>query len=152
MAEENTGDQFNELTSQTNMFDPAQIDMGLDMENNLTPVVPNSGPKAFKNNSFQTQRDTGGLTPYITPRDIQQSRTNPNLASDWGDSLLNKSAAEINTMQNKRAYAPMYTFDSSPKGAFKNRYKAYGQETYNRVGFNPLIDNESWYNDKYNFW
>ena len=31
MAEENTGDQFNELTSQTNMFDPAQIDMGLDM-------------------------------------------------------------------------------------------------------------------------
>lgn len=151
MAEENTGDQFNELTSQTNMFDPAQIDMGLDMENNLTPVVPNSGPKAFKNNSFQTQRDTGGLTPYITPRDIQQSRTNPNLASDWGDSLLNKSAAEINTMQNKRAYAPMYTFDSSPKGAFKDRYKAYGQETYNRIGFNPMMDNESWYNANTSF-
>ncbi len=151
MAEENTDDQFNELASQTNMFDPAQIDMGLDMENNLTPVVPNSGPKAFKNNSFQTQRDTGGLAPYITPRDIQQSRTNPNLANDWGDSLLNKSAAEINTMQNKRAYAPMYTFDSSPKGAFKDRYKAYGQETYNKIGFNPMMDNESWYNANTSF-
>ena len=149
MAEEklNPDSQVDKLAGMTDMFDPAKIGMS----NELTPMFPKSVPNAFENTTFDTQKNTGGLPPYYTPQDVQQNATNPNLGGDWIDALSKKTAATVNSQQNKRAYAPMYTFDSSPKGAFKDRYKAYGQETYNKIGFNPLIDNESWYNDNTSF-
>ena len=149
MAEEklNPDSQVDELAGMTDMFDPAKIGMS----NELTPMFPNSVPNAFENTTFDTQKNTGGLPPYYTPQDVKENSTNPDLGGDWIEALSRKTAATVNSQQNKRAYAPMYTFDSSPKGAFKDRYKAYGQETYNKIGFNPLIDNESWYNDNTSF-
>ena len=146
MAEENLNSEkkLEELSSMTDMYDPAKI--GVDMPS-LTPMFPNSISDAFTNTSFDTQKNTGGLPPDYTPQQIQQNLTNPDVTGDWLESLANKTSSVVNSQQNKRAYAPMYTFDSSPKGAFKDRYKAYGQETYNRIGFSPLMDNESWYNE-----
>jgi len=146
---QNVDQQFDALASQTSMFDPARIDMDLEQNNRLTPIP--SVPQAFQNNTFDIQKNTGGLPPYITPSDVEQNRTNPNIGQDWGEALMAKSSAQVNTLQNKRAYAPMYSFDTSPKGAFKDRYKAYGQDTYNKIGFHPLMDNESWYNDNTTF-
>ena len=146
MAEEdlNSEKKFEELAGMTDMYDPAKI--GIDMPS-LTPMFPNSISNAFTNTSFDTQKNTGGLPPDYTPQQIQQNLNNPAVTGDWLESLADKTSSVVNSQQNKRAYAPMYTFDSSPKGAFKDRYKAYGQETYNRIGFSPLMDNESWYND-----
>lgn len=150
MAEEdlNLDNQFDQFAGLTDMYDPAKIEMP---ETSVTPMFPNSIPTAVTNTTFDTQKNTGGLPPYYTPQDVVDNASNPNVSGDWLESLANKTSAVVNSQQNKRAYAPMYTFDSSPKGAFKDRYKAYGQETYNRVGFNPLIDNESWYNDNTTF-
>ncbi len=146
MAEEdlNLENQFENLAGMTDMYDPAKI--GLNTQD-LTPMFPNSISNAFTNTSFDTQKNTGGLPPDYTPQDVQKNLTNPDVTGDWLESLADKTSSVVNSEQNKRAYAPMYTFDSSPKGAFKDRYKAYGQETYNRIGFSPLIDNEAWYND-----
>jgi len=60
----------------------------------------------------------------------------------FGNFLINKTTAAASGLQDKNQYGRMSTFDSSPTGAFKDRYKAYGQETYNRIGFDPLINNE----------
>lgn len=146
MAEEdlNLENQFEQLAGMTDMYDPAKI--GANVQS-LTPMFPNSVPNAVTNTSFDTQKNTGGLPPDYTPQQVQQNLNNPAITGDWLESLADKTSSVVNSQQNKRAYAPMYTFDSSPKGAFKDRYKAYGQETYNRIGFSPLIDNEAWYND-----
>jgi hypothetical protein len=146
MAEEdlNLENQFEQLAGMTDMYDPAKI--GANVQS-LTPMFPNSVPNAVTNTSFDTQKNTGGLPPDYTPQQVQQNLNNPAITGDWLESLADKTSSVVNSQQNKRAYAPMYTFDSSPKGAFKDRYKAYGQETYNRIGFTPLIDNEAWYND-----
>ena len=146
MAEEdlNLENQFEQLAGMTDMYDPAKIGVS---DSSLTPMFPNSVPNAVTNTSFDTQKNTGGLPPDYTPQQIKQNLNNPAVTGDWLESLADKTSSVVNSQQNKRAYAPMYTFDSSPKGAFKDRYKAYGQETYNRIGFSPLIDNEAWYND-----
>ena len=59
---------------------------------------------------------------------------------------MNKSLAKVNNMTDQGAYVQPYAYDASPLGTFRDKYKAYGQETYNKVGFHPLIDNESWFN------
>jgi hypothetical protein len=148
--EQNLDQQFDALAGMTDMYDPAKIDMNIN-QNSVTPMFPSSLPNAYHNKAFDTQKNTGGLPPYYTPSDVKNNQTNTNLGGNWVESLANASADKINSLQNKRAYAPMYTFDSSPKGAFKDRYKAYGQDVYNRIGFNPLMDNEAWYNDNTTF-
>ena len=60
----------------------------------------------------------------------------------FGKYLVDKTTAAAFSLQDGNEYGKASTFDSSPTGAFKDRYKAYGQKTYNKVGFDPLINNE----------
>lgn len=147
MAEENLDNEFDKFADKTDFLGPARIEMELDTPE-LTPVFPNSVPNAFQNDTYTTQKNTGGIAPNYPPSAVKENLVN---TPDWGESLMKASAAKINSLEDKNEYAKMYTFDSSPKGAFKARYKAYGQDTYNKIGFSPLIDNESWYNNNTTF-
>lgn len=61
--------------------------------------------------------------------------------------VLDYLHAKQSTITSKRAYAPIYSYDASSKGnAFFKRYYAYGPETFAKLGFHPLVDNEANFN------
>ena len=52
---------------------------------------------------------------------------------------------------DQNEYGKTFTFDNSPTSAsFKARYKGYGQDIYNKIGFDPDINNETIYNQNTN--
>ena len=53
----------------------------------------------------------------------------------------------IQSKSSNEEYVRMYAYDASPDGgAFYDRYAAYGQETFDKIGFHPLRDNEALFN------
>ena len=66
---------------------------------------------------------------------------------EFGKALHAHSTAKLNTRQDKNEYSRIYAYDAGPSGnAFYDRYKAYGQETFDKIGFHPFRDNEAIYN------
>ena len=65
-------------------------------------------------------------------------------AQDFSNYLGNS----LEKFQNNKSYIRPHAYDASSQGAHKARYKAYGQATYDRIGFNPEINNELMYNAK----
>ncbi len=62
-------------------------------------------------------------------------------------------SASLKANQDKNSYARIYQYDSSSKGnAFYDRYMAYGQEKFDKIGFTPLRDNESIFNESTTGW
>jgi hypothetical protein len=73
--------------------------------------------------------------------------------NNFATALKNKNRAEIQTNQDKSSYAKVYSYDAGPDGnAFYKRYAAYGQETFDKIGFSPLRDNEALFNSRTNWW
>ena len=55
--------------------------------------------------------------------------------------------------QNKNSYAKIYSYNAGPDGnAFYKRYAAYGQETFDKIGFSPLRNNEANFNAQTSKW
>ena len=55
--------------------------------------------------------------------------------------------AFFQTNQDKNNYGKIFTYNAGPDGnAFYKRYHAYGQETFDKIGFSPLRDNEANFN------
>lgn len=72
---------------------------------------------------------------------------------DFGDSY----EAYINSLyqanQDKNVYSKIYSYDAGPSGnAFYKRYAAYGQKTFDKVGFHPLRNNEANFNAETTWW
>ena len=61
--------------------------------------------------------------------------------------LAKKLEKELSQLDGHEHYAKSYMYDSSSSGAHKARYKAYGQKTYDKIGFNPELNNEELFND-----
>ncbi|MCX6195526.1 MAG: hypothetical protein NTY55_02585 [Flavobacteriia bacterium] len=110
-------------------------------------------PPAFDINTINTKANvsnpalrikdgTTGSAPYH-PKKVD-SQNAPKF--DWLETRMAKARADLAGNVDKNAYGKLYAYDSSPKGAHKARYKAYGQETYDKIGFSPEIDNETWFN------
>ena len=144
MAEQDKQQTFDEFASMSNFIDPAST------SGTPRPIAPflgpiDTSPGVFSNPTNFIQTNTGGVPPNYTPSQVKQSYSNPNNGGDWLKALVQQTDAQVATMQDKNQYAKMYAFDSSPNGAFKARYKGFGQETYNKLGFDPMIDNETYY-------
>lgn len=144
MAEQDNPQTFDEFASLTNSIAPATT------SGTPRPSAPflgpiDTSPGVFSNPANFIQTNTGGVPPNYTPSQVKQSYSNPNNGGDWLKALVQQTDAQVATMQDKNQYAKMYAFDSSPNGAFKARYKGFGQETYNKLGFDPMIDNETYY-------
>tara|TARA_R110000868_G_scaffold215402_2_gene465491 strand:- start:6884 stop:14275 length:7392 start_codon:yes stop_codon:yes gene_type:complete len=144
MAEQDKQQTFDEFASLSNFIDPAST------SGTPRPTAPflgpiDTSPGVFSNPTNFIQSNTGGVPPNYTPSQVKQNYSNPNSGGDWLKALVQQTDAQVATMQDKNQYAKMYAFDSSPNGAFKARYKGFGQETYNKLGFDPMIDNETYY-------
>lgn len=112
-------------------------DFSKDAPNHFVPIVPGA---ASLDNKQQSVRQLVGK-PGQKPGGQKMS------AQDFGKALKNYSKAVRQSNQDQNEYARIYSYDAGPSGnAFYNRYKAYGQETFDKIGFSPLRDNEAIFN------
>jgi hypothetical protein len=128
---------FDKLMAQNNYLDPARIEQ---------PLAPTLNWKDnFVNQTNYIKDNTAGVSPDYSPSRVKDAQLNGETRNSF-EAVMNKSLAKINNMTDESSYVQPYAYDASPQGTFRDKYKAYGQETYNKIGFHPLIDNESWYN------
>jgi len=146
MAEETNipDDGVNELSQKSPFIAPASI--GMTEYKPITPPVLDIHDLNLKSNidnpALRVKDTTTGSAPYH-PKRVDSSD-----APKFGglDGIFAKTKAQLVQNVDNKVYNKMYAYDSSPKGAHKARYKAYGQETYDKIGFSPEIDNETWFN------
>ena len=145
MAEETNvpNEGVDELSQKSEFIAPASI--GANLYKPLTPplfdVRSLNSNAEVSNPALRVKDSTVGSAPNY-PRAVDSNTKKYNKAAGLFDSAI----AQIDANVDKNAYNKLYGFDSSPKGAHKARYKAYGQETYDKIGFTPEIDNETWFN------
>jgi len=133
---------FDKLIAQNNELNPARIEQ---------PLAPQLNWRDnFINQTNYIKDNTSGISNDYSPSQVKMSHANGETAGSF-EAVMNKSLANINNLTDQGSYVQPYAYDASPQGAFRAKYKAYGQETYNKLGFHPLIDNESWYNQNTTF-
>jgi hypothetical protein len=146
MAEETDvqNEGVNDLAQKSEFIAPAEI--GANLYRSIVPPAFDINKLNMKANidnpTLRVKDSTSGAAPNH-PKSVQSTQSQK---FDGLDGLFQKTKAKIATNVDKNAYSKIYAYDSSPKGAHKARYKAYGQETYDKIGFSPEIDNETWFN------
>ena len=103
---------------------------------------------------------TGGTIPprQIIKKTVGQppGPVGPAKGTKARDILMSLSAgakADMSTNQSKGTYGGTYNYNAGPSGnAYYNRYHAYGQEKFDRIGFSPLQDNEAIFNGQTSRW
>ncbi len=100
--------------------------------------------KSVDSPAYPMRDQVTGLNPFglkNLPKDNTQ---------DMGvsESIHAKLRREAFNNEDKNVYAKTYSYDASPQGAHMARYKAYGQETFDRIGFNPELNNEAIFNEQ----
>lgn len=81
--------------------------------------------------------------PPFSPNQLPQSTKDGDLMIDHLNTLLQKRSQSV---VDNNQYAKPFMYDASATGANKARYKAYGQKTYDKIGFSPEINNEEVFN------
>ena len=112
---------------------------------NITPEnlsYPNSTNGTADLNLYRRQDVVTGTTPYSQKQTGQPGGYDKQYFNQLGESV-NRSILQN---QDTKRYAKPMAYDSSSTGQHKARYLGYGQETYDKIGFNPMIDNEALFN------
>jgi hypothetical protein len=105
----------------------------------VNPRDPNQSPTIQKD----PIRDTAvGFNPF----DKNQLAKNKAGSQDFANNLIKKMNHQLVNLEDPNQYAKSFMYDASSTGAHKARYKAYGQKTYDRIGFNPELNNEEIFN------
>ena len=139
---DNQPSAFNELMAKSDFLNPASVDQ---------PLAPKINWKDnFANPTNYIKDNTAGISSDYYPSSVKADRINGVSQGGFG-AMLDRGMSEINSKTDVGNYAEPYAFDASPKGTFRARYKAYGQDTYNKIGFHPLIDNEALFNQNTTF-
>lgn len=94
--------------------------------------------------------------PHINIQDnvtgVQPNKPGPQKGQSVKDiaSALNDYGKAITAAdQDKNAYSRIYSYNAGPSGNnFYKRYTAYGQEKFDEIGFTPLRNNESLFNER----
>ena len=143
MAENTSNNPVDDLAAKSDFLDPAKIEQP-------APTVFNfNAPNPVVNPIYQIKDNVTGVSPNYYPSQVKQDVLNNPVAA--GKALFDNTMSKINNYQDRNSYGYAYGYDSSPKNTFRDRYKGYGQETFNKIGFNPLINNEAWFNQNTTF-
>jgi hypothetical protein len=113
---------------------------------NYFPVLPkvsnlNRPNRAIEQNVVRTNANNPSI-PYskVSPQQKKAS------TSQYLDAFFQ-------TNQNKNNYAKIFSYNAGPDGNnFYKRYAAYGQETFDKIGFHPLRNNEANFNAQVSKW
>jgi len=94
--------------------------------------------------SFVTTDQT---TKPVTLEDLSnQYKKQRDISKNWSRNAVKVAA----TRRDPRLAFGDYEFDQYTTNV--DRYRGYGKETFNRLGFNPLDDNEKYYNENTSNW
>jgi hypothetical protein len=96
---------------------------------------------------YNIKDNVSGLSPYTNQKSFKGLSV-----KDQVRALGNLTISKLNTLQDPNTYGKIKAYDSSPTGAHRARYAAYGRETFDRLGFNPEVNNEAIYNDQTTAW
>jgi len=113
---------------------------------NYFPVLPQVTNLDKPNSSIERNVvRTPANNPSISPKKVSGAQNKA--------SITKSLDAFFQANQNKNNYAKIYSYNAGPDGnAFYKRYAAYGQETFDKIGFHPLRDNESNFNAQTSRW
>jgi len=108
------------------------------------PVLSRAGLPGQSSNIQQYYvKDKATGYPPFAPNQLPQSFKRGDRVTDHINTMIQKRAE---SSVDPNVYAKPFMYDATASGANKARYKAYGQKTYDRVGFNPEINNEEVFN------
>jgi len=108
-----------------------------------TDIQQLPGGSSIPNRTYATKDFTVGSSPTYSAKLNQRVATPGTSSKAQADFMQNL----FNNSHDPNAYGKMYSFDNSPgSGSFKARYSGYGEKTYNKLGFDPTSDTETWYN------
>ena len=117
----------------------------INTQNNLFAQNPQRPPVQIENPNSDPQRPTiqkdyiqdngPGIMPY-SPNQLA------NTSQQRTQARLKKLQNAAYTLEDNSQYSKPFMYDSTATGAHKAKYKAYGQKTYDRIGFSPLVNNE----------
>lgn len=139
----NNPELMDDFLAQSDSLNPARIEQPGPIPFNFNEPKPVTNP-------IYPIKDYGtGASPNYYPSQVKDNA--PNNTEQSIDALFNETMNKINGAQDRNNYGYAFGYDSSPAGTKRDRYKAYGQETFNKIGFSPLIDNEAWFNSKTTF-
>ena len=134
----NDSQSVDNLASKSEYLDQASI------EQRPATAFNFNAPKPIINPIYPIQDHVTGVSPNYYPSQVQQDVSDP-VAK--GKALFDLTMNKVNGAQDRNRYGYAYGFDGGmAKGTLRDRYKAYGQETFNKVGFSPLINNEAIFN------
>ena len=111
-------------------------DPSINFPTTFYPPAPNIGSLTVPNQQIRTNV-TGA-----PPRKAGPARgTSP---KDVVTSFNQMLKAQSQANPDKNYYARIHSYDAGPAGPnFYKRYQAYGQETFDKIGFHPLRNNEA---------
>jgi len=114
-------------------------------EKKFVPMLPPS--TGLVNHQVDVRKNVVGTPSAPIPKGKGLS---PN---DFAKSLDSYYSAKEQTNQDANEYARIYSYDAGPAGNnFYKRYAAYGEETFNDIGFHPFRDNEAIFNESTSGW
>ncbi len=134
-------------------------------------LLDNKGLSAFEGKPLRDNKINFPTTPSFFPtvpdiNNLEQPQANvretlirqpmqkpgPNKKASYKDqvnAVRNEIKGVLDTYTDKNTYGKMYSYDAGPDSdTFYKRYQSYGQETFDKIGFSPLRDNESLYNSR----
>jgi hypothetical protein len=164
MAEENNNtlsfldptEPLGPITGSTNLpstdpinMQPFEGDKFIEPEINFPSPVFNRQPAVDP--TISTKENVVGKPGQPAKADNPNAKIN---VKEILEALSTQTVARGNAISaNANAYSKPYSYDASPHGnSFYDRYHAYGQETFDKIGFSPLLDNESIYNANTSGW
>lgn len=134
---------FNSGTTDLNSFLPFQgADLNYPKIDTPAPIDKLSPGNNLDNQMYPIKDYITGLPPYLD----KQSTVGKMTAQQKANAIASYTYNTLNAYQDNDAYAKIQSYDPSSNGAHRARYLAYGQETFDKVGFNPLINNEALFN------
>ena len=136
--QDNNTNTVDEFINQSDFVNPASIQQTAAMNWDF------EAPKPVINPIYPIKDNITGVSPNYYPSQAKYNSLQDPVAA--GSSAFDAALNQMNHSVDLNKYAYAYGYDTSPKNTFRDRYKAYGQETFNRVGFSPIIDNEAWFN------
>ncbi len=125
---------------------------GENLSQDSMPIAKSPEPTPVSIDSSSRTKGTSTLPQYpvkdtVVGFDPFSKNQIANSPGSVGEGLAKKLQKELSTLDSHEHYSKTYMYDASATGAHKARYKAYGQKTYDKIGFNPEINNEDIFNE-----
>lgn len=111
---------------------------------------------AKQNDPLKQGLNSGALVQNVNfPITTQAQQANSIAPSVIGGSAAETAAnlfASSQSNQDYNKYAKISAYDSGPSGENRNRYLAYGRDTFEKIGFIPGTNNEERFNEGTSTW